>query len=111
MKLTYEDYDQLSVVAMRGELTADECEAFRGAMTERIEHDIRDFVLNLAETDAVDSQGLEALLWLQDQASERLGQVRLAAASPTLREVLRVTRLAGRFDSHDTIDAAIASLR
>jgi len=111
VRLTYEDYDQLSVVTLRGDLTAEDAEAFRGAMQERIDRDIRDFVLHLAETDAIDSQGLEAMLWLQDHAAERLGQVRLAAASPTLHEVLRVTRLAGRFDCHDSVDAAIASLR
>lgn len=111
MKLTYEDYDQLSVVTLKGDLTLDECDAFEEAVKQRMESEIRDFVFNLAETDTVDSRGLEAFLWVQAACAERLGQVRLAAASPTLREVLRVTRLAGRFDCHESIDQAVASLR
>lgn len=111
MKLTHEDYDQVSVVAIRGELHAEECDTFREEMNKRLEQDVRDFVLNLAETESIDSQGLEALLWLQDRCAEQLGQVRLAHASPSVREVLRVTRLAGRLDCHDDVDAAITSLR
>lgn len=111
MKLTCEDYDQLCVVAMRGDLTDEDSDRFRNAMDERMGKDIRDFVLNVAEVEAIDSRGVESLLWLQDQSAEMLGQVRLAGATPTLMEVLRVTRLSGRFDCHENVDAAIASLR
>jgi len=111
MKLSCEDYDQLCVVAMRGDLTDDESDRFRTAMNERMSKDVRDFVLNVAEVESVDSRGIESLLWLQDQSAEMLGQVRLAAPTPALSEILRVTRLSGRFDCHDTVDAAIASLR
>jgi anti-sigma B factor antagonist len=111
LKLTHEDYDQLTVVAIRGELHAEACDTFRDEMSQRLEQDVRDFVLNLSETESIDSQGLEALLWLQDCCAEQLGQVRLAHASPSFREVLRVTRLAGRLDCHEDVDAAITSLR
>ena len=99
------------MVAIRGDLNAEECDTFRDEMSSRLEKDVRDFVLNLEETESIDSQGLEALLWLQDCCAERLGQVRLAHASPSLLEVLRVTRLAGRLDCHEDVDAAITSLR
>lgn len=78
-------------------------------MVSRREKDVRDFVLNLEGTESIDAQGLEALLGQRDGFAERLGQVRLAHASPSPLEVLRVTRLAGRLDCHEDADAAITT--
>jgi len=111
MKLSHEDYDQLTVLAVRGELEGDEADRFRKAALERMDAKVRDFVLDLGEMEHIDSQGLEALLWLQDQCAENLGQVRLACPKPHVRTILHMTRLAGRFDTHDDVDTAIHSLR
>ncbi len=111
MKLSHEDYDQLTVLAVRGELEGDEADRFRKAALERMEAKVRDFVLDLSEMEHIDSRGLEALLWLQDQCAENLGQVRLACAQEHVKTILNMTRLAGRFDAHSDVDAAIQSLR
>jgi len=111
MKLTYEDYDQLSVVTLRGELTGDESERLRELIHDRMQRDIRDFVLNLEEAETIDSAGLETMLWIQDTSAECLGQVRLAGVPEGISEVMRVTRLSPRFDCHATIESAIRSLR
>ena len=112
MKLTHEDYDQLSVFTIKGEFAGeDDADAFRTRALDRLEHSIRDVVLDLEQVEFIDSRGLEAFLWLQDACAEKLGQVRLAAVQANVNEALRVTRLAGRFDRHDDIDTAIKSLR
>ena len=111
MKLTHEDYDQLTVMSVRGDLTADQVEEFRKATQARMDAKVRDFVLDVAAMEFVDSKGLEALLWLQEQCGERLGQVRLAAPTENVTKILEMTRLAPRFDSHPGVDAAIKSLR
>lgn len=112
MKLMYEDYDDISVMSVKGELVADDVERFRKTVQQRFEESqIRDFVLDCAGLDFLDSQGIEALLWLQDQCADRLGQVRLAACPENVRTILHMTRLAPRFDCHDDIDAAVKSLR
>ena len=110
MKLTYEDQHELSVLSLKGDLAGEEPDRFRRAALERIEARIRDFVLDLEALDSIDSQGLESLLWLQEQCDERLGQVRLAACQDALRDVLKMTRLDGRFECCDTVDDAIRSL-
>lgn len=110
MKLTYDDQHELSVLSLKGDLAGEETDRFRRAALERIEARVRDFVLNLEALDGIDSQGLESLIWLQEQCEERLGQVRLAACQETLRDVLRMTRLDGRFECRDTVDDAISSL-
>ncbi|MFW6059163.1 MAG: STAS domain-containing protein [Phycisphaeraceae bacterium] len=112
MKLACEDYDDISVMSIKGELVADEIERFRKTVQQRFEQSrVRDFVLDCNEMDFIDSQGLESLLWLQDQCADRLGQIRLAGCHDNIRTIFRMTRLAPRFDCHDDVDAALKSLR
>lgn len=112
MRLACDNYDQISVVSLKGELTAEEVQRFRQAALDRMERDrIRDFVLDCADLEFVDSQGLEALLWLQEQCAQRLGQVRLAACRDNVLTILQITRLISRFDLHPDAPAALKSLR
>jgi len=111
MKIKHENYDHLTVMACEGELTADQVERFRKTAKERMEENIRDFVLDLTELEFVDSKGLDTLIWLQDQVAEKLGQVRLACLPENVIKILEITRLNNRFDCHGEVDAAIKSLR
>lgn len=111
MKATFDDYDHLSVMTMHGDLTADQVDRFRKVTEERMKTQVRDFVIDLHETEFVDSQGLETLLWLQERTADLLGQVRIAAPSENIKRILELTRLSGRFDCHDTVEAAMKSLR
>ncbi len=111
MKLNCEDYDQLSVMSLAGELTVESVEPFQKLAKERVQKSTRDFVLDVAGMEFIDSKGLEALLWLQEAVGENLGQVRLAAVQDSVRKILEMTRLAARFDAHPDVDSAIRSLR
>lgn len=70
----------------------------------------RDFVLDMSSVQFIDSQGLESLLWLQDQCLEKLGQVRLAGCPDNVSTILRITRLNDTLQSHSNIENAIRSL-
>jgi stage II sporulation protein AA (anti-sigma F factor antagonist) len=108
MTLSFQDHDQLTVMTVQGNLVADQ---MRKAVTGKLEAHTRDFVLDLTDMPFVDSQGLETLLWMQDQCADQLGQVQLAACQDTVQQILTITRLASRFDCHDDVEAAIKSLR
>ena len=110
MKLSYEDKGQVTVLSIRGDLSVDETDRFQRETLQRMEQDVRDFVLDLESLDFIDSSGLETLLWLQDKCGELLGQVRLASCPEHIQKVLQVTRLAGRFDCHADVTAAVQSL-
>ena len=110
MKLTHQDEREMTVLTLKGDLTGDESDRLRRAALERIDARIRDFVLDVSGLEAIDSAGLETLIWLQDQCAERLGQVRLAAGPEMLDDVLKITRLAGRFEAHADVESAIHSL-
>ena len=111
MKLSHEIYDDAVVVSINGELTADDLEPFRRLVQERLDAGTRDFVLDVAETEFIDSKGLETILWLQETAGERLGQLRLSAPSENVGKILQVTRLDNQFDTHKDVDEAVKSLR
>ena len=111
MKLSYEDHGKISVMTVSGELTSDQVETFRRSCLERYAAGIRDLVLDLEYLTFVDSSGLEALLEILDEGSERSGQLRLVRPDTTIRKILEVTRLERRFNIHDSIESAAKSLR
>jgi anti-sigma B factor antagonist len=111
MKLKHEVYDQVAVVNISGEMTVDELQPLQKLFENCLSEKTRDFVLDLAETHFIDSRGLETLLWLQEQADELLGQVRLATVSENIRKILEITRLEHHFDLHQDVESAVKSLR
>lgn len=111
MKMTCEDYDQLSVVTIQGDLSGDHVEPFRMLMDQKMASDIRDFVLDVQTMEFIDSYGLESLLWLQEKTGDKLGQVRLVGTTDNVLTILGLTRLASRLDRHATVELAVKSLR
>ena len=111
MKLSFQDYDHMTVLAVEGDLCGDASEKLRRDVLDRLDDRIRDFVLDISQMEFVDSRGLEAMLWLQDRCADHLGQVRLAGCQENVKTILAMTRLASRFDTHEDVDSAIRSLR
>lgn len=111
MKLSYEDHGAITVLAVSGELTADQSDSFRRSCQDRFEAGSRDVLLDMNELSLVDSAGLELLLWLSDEVAQRAGQLRLVGPDETIRKILEITRLDRRFAIHETIEAAAKSLR
>ncbi len=111
MKLSYEDHDTITVLTISGDLSADQVDAFRRSCQDRFEVGIRDIVLDIEYLTTIDSAGLELLLWLIDEVADRAGHVKLVNPDDTIRTILRITRLEGRFDIHQNIESAAKSLR
>ncbi len=111
MKLSYEDHGPITVLTISGDLTADQVEAFRRSCLDRFTAGVRDIVLDLEYLTFVDSAGLEALLWIIDEVSERGGQLRLVKPDPTVGKILEISRLDRRFNIHQSIESAAKSLR
>jgi anti-sigma B factor antagonist len=111
MKLSYEDHGPISVIKVSGDLTVDQADALRRSLQERFDAGIRDVVLEVGNMTFVDSSGLEALLWIIDEAAARGGQLRLVSPDETVRKILEITRLDRRFHMHESIESAAKSLR
>ncbi len=111
MKLSYEDHGAITVLTISGDLTADQVDAFRRSCLDRFAAGVRDIVLNLEYLTFVDSAGLEMLLWIIDEASQRNGQLCLVKPDPTVGKILEISRLDRRFNIHQSIESAAKSLR
>ncbi len=111
MKLSYEDHNEITVLTLSGELTSDQADAFRRACNERFTRGVRDVLVDVQHLNHIDSAGLELLIWLKDEAGVHGGQLRLVRPDEVLNEVLRITRLDRRFDTHESIENAAKSLR
>lgn len=111
MNLRFEEHGTLCVVELRGELVGDAADALRRGCVDRIESGCRRFILDLANVVLVDSQGLEAMLDVADEASARQGRCVLAAPDSGMRSILEVTRLHERLEIHPAVDVAARVLR
>lgn len=110
MKLSWEEHGPVALVIASGEFALDAGNNFRRVIAERFERGAKSVVLDLSNVTLADSIALESLLWLSETARVG-GALRLVAPQQTVREALRLTRLADRFECAESVELAARSLR
>jgi len=108
MNLPTEIFGDVVVVHTPQELGADQADGFE-AYLPTLER--RKIVLDLDNTEALDSPGLEALLNVQDKLREEGGDVKIAATNPTNRKILEITRLDQQLEVFASVIDAVKSFR
>jgi len=111
MNLRWEDHGATSVVQIQGELVGQASDALERACSERFEKGARNLVIDVADTSLVDSQGLETLLELSDQAIRRQGRCTLVSPDPIFGSILDLTGLRDRLEVHESVSDAARVLR
>ena len=111
MRISHEDHGDTSLVAIAGDFNAEDVDQYRRCLTDRFESGVRNIVLDMAGLESIDSAAMEMLLWTSEEAVDRSGRLKLVAAGGTVAEVLRVTRLARRFELATTVEEAARALR
>jgi anti-sigma B factor antagonist len=112
MSLKCEDYNQVCVASIEGDLSADASPLLRQTAEERIDRrQVVDFVVDLEKCPFIDSEGLEALLWIKRRAEDLFGQMKLCGLDDNCKKILEITRLAQRFECHDTLESALKTMR
>jgi anti-sigma B factor antagonist len=112
MAVRCEDYNQICVLRVEGDLTGEDVAVARKAVEEAIEQkQIVDFVVDMEKTPFVDSEGLEALLWMKRRCEELFGQLKLARLDETCRKIMQITRLDHRLECHDNLESALKTMR
>ena len=101
-------YGDVAVIYCRGRIVAGELETLRHAARSAISETGR-IILDLASVRYVDSTGLGMLAVLCVSARKRSGDVKLAAPSPVIREVLEITMLGRIFDVYASVEEALAT--
>lgn len=98
----------VGVLRIEGDLVAATAPEFRKAAEEGLAQNERDFVVDFEAATGIDSAGLEALTWLERACRERMGGVRLCHLNIAFQTILEITRLGSRFESCESVEAAIA---
>src|SRR5437763_16345644 len=112
MAIRCDEYNDVCVVTLDGDLSGDAGAALRRAADERIEQKRTvDFVIDMSKAGFIDSAGLESLLWLKRRCEETFGRVKLAAAGETCRKILEITRLDHRLECHPDLPMALRTMR
>jgi len=109
MKVKTQDYGDVTVVALQGELDADFAELLQNAITDVVAKGRAGIVLDMRAVGFVDSKGLELLLWMRRYCSENKTQLRLAGLDEHCAKILEVTRLDSEFDRYTELAEAVKS--
>jgi anti-sigma B factor antagonist len=110
MKFKTQDYNDLTVVELQGELTADFVDMFTNKMNELIANKRVGIVLDMGNVTFVDSKGLECLLRLRDYCNDNSCALKLAGLNENCDKILEITRLEKEFDSYGELAEAVKSL-
>jgi len=109
MRIPWQNYDDVTVVELRGDLDGDSVEPLRSALTEIVTGRRAGVVLNMSEVEFINSQGLELLLWVRDYCRQNRVPLRLAGLAENCLTILEITRLQDDFDCHAELAEAVKS--
>ena len=110
MKLKTQDYNDLTVVELQGELTVDFVDMLKNTMSEIVARKKLGIVIDLNNVGFIDSKGLEYLLWLRDFCRENSCALKLAALNENCGKILEMTQLEKEFDRYSELAQAVKSL-
>ncbi len=109
MKIRTQDYNDVTVVELQGDLDSDSTELFQNTITDIITKRKAGIVLDMSAVGFIDSQGLEQLLWARDYCKESKRELRLAGLDENCVKILEVTRLENEFDRYAELSQAVKS--
>ncbi len=106
MKLPTEIFGDVIVVHTPEELGSDQCDDFESLLPTLERNHI---VLDLDNTETLDSKGLTAMLNVQETLREAAGEVKIATTNATNRKILEVTRIDQQLEVFDSVVDAVKS--
>ena len=109
MKIQTQEYNDVIVVEMQGEFTAEFCKNFRDSLSSVVASRCGAVVLDMTSVGFLDSKALEEILWLDDFCHENTTQLKLAGLDENCRKILELTRLGPRFDTYNELSEAVKS--
>ncbi len=109
MKVKTQDYGEVTVVELQGDLDNEFTELFKNTITNIISKHKTGIVLDMSGIGFIDSRGLEQLLWARDYCNENKCQLRLAGLDDNCLKILEVTQLENEFDRYAELAEAVKS--
>ena len=109
MKVKTQDYNDVTVVELQGELDSDVVEIFKNNIADIISKNKKKIVFDMSGIVFIDSQGLEQLLWARDYCDQNRRELRLAGLDENCMRILEITRLENEFDHYAELTEAVMS--
>ena len=109
MKLRTQDYNDVTVAELQGELDGESKDLLQNTITDIVAARKTGIVLDMSKVGFVDSEGLEKLLWARDYCHQSNCQLRLAGLDETIAKILEITRLENEFDCYAELAHAVKS--
>jgi len=109
MRIKTQDYNNVTVVELQGDLDGDFVGLFQNTITDIIVAHKAGIVLDMSGVGFIDSQGLEKLLWSRDYCNENKAEIRLAGLDENCAKILEITRLENEFDRYAELTEAVKS--
>jgi anti-sigma B factor antagonist len=109
MKVKTQDYNNVTVVELQGDLDSDVAEQFKNTISDVVSKHKTGLVLDMSGVGFIDSAGLEQLLWATDYCNQNKCELRLAGLDENCAKILEITRLENEFDHYAELAEAVKS--
>ncbi len=109
MKIQTQEYDEVIVVTLQGDLNAGASEMLQNTLSQIIARGKKGIVLDMSGVGFIDGLGLEKLLWARDYCHESYCQLKLAGLDENCEKILEITRLEDEFDRYAELAKAVKS--
>ena len=110
MKVKIQDYNDVTVIELQGEMDSDVVELFKNTITDVISKRKAGIVIDMSGLGFIDSHGLEQLLWARDYCNQNTRALRLAGLDENCMRILEITRLENEFDHYAELTEAVKSI-
>jgi len=113
MSVSCSRIDDIGVMAVSGQLTAANVDAFRDqiAVWHASDEGVVNFVIDMSGCEFLDSAGLGMLIATLKRITERGGDLKIAVLQKKPRMVFEITRAYKIFEIYDTVQDAVNSFR
>ena len=113
MKFKTSDHYHATVISLKGKfLGSVDGDAFRNAINALKEEGKTKLVIDLSETDMIDSTGIGTLIAALTSMRNAGGDVKIACLKKRIKNLFLMTRLLGPvFDDYDTVEEAVTSFK
>ncbi|WP_035791828.1 STAS domain-containing protein [Kitasatospora mediocidica] len=102
--------DELAVVSVTGELDADTGPVLYVHLANQLDHGRRHLVVDLSGVPFMDSSGLNVIIRAMRQTKLANGSLSLAAPTPTVSQLFRLTGISLTQPVHPEVASAVAAL-
>jgi anti-sigma B factor antagonist len=110
MKLKSEKHGSVVVMELKGKIMGGpDSTLFRDELKSHLDEGVKKVVIDLGKVDWMNSSGLGILIGGLTTVKNAGGEMKLARVTDKIKSLLMITKLVQVFDSHETVESAIAS--